>query len=222
MKAFELAGAKNNKFKHLNGVCIKVPITDIFMVQELHLPIYHCMCLMLETAFLRGNKVMEKQMLLNTYINDLTMQEAIKVIEKLLVADKKSYIVPINVDVVMKIEDDPYLKKVVDSGHEDLLDKINIAWFGGREVYSNDVFPKDWEQIYDDLMMFRFNLSGDNSRKNIVNRLAETDGYKSYMESVKKEKQTSLSYRERAEYLHDFLEESSPMVAQSEIPVINM
>ena len=114
------------------------------------------------------------------------------------------------------------LKKVVDSGHEDLLDKINIAWFGGREVYSNDVFPKDWEQIYDDLMMFRFNLSGDNSRKNIVNRLAETDGYKSYMESVKKEKQTSLSYRERAEYLHDFLEESSPMVAQSEIPVINM
>ena len=113
-------------------------------------------------------------------------------------------------------------KKVVDSGHEDLLDKINIAWFGGREVYSNDVFPKDWEQIYDDLMMFRFNLSGDNSRKNIVNRLAETDGYKSYMESVKKEKQTSLSYRERAEYLHDFLEESSPMVAQSEIPVINM
>ncbi len=71
---------------------------------------------------------MEKQSLLNTYINNLTMQEAIKVIEKLLVEKKKSYIIPINVDVVMKIEDDPYLKKVVDSADLVLVDGMPLLW----------------------------------------------------------------------------------------------
>ena len=57
---------------------------------------------------------MEKQPLLNTYINNVTMSETVEAIEQMITADKKSYIVAINVDVVMKIEDDPYLKKVVD------------------------------------------------------------------------------------------------------------
>ena len=57
---------------------------------------------------------MEKQPLLNTYINNVTMSETVEAIEQMITADKKSYILAINVDVVMKIEDDPYLKKVVD------------------------------------------------------------------------------------------------------------
>lgn len=57
---------------------------------------------------------MEKQALLNTYINNVTMSETISAIERMIETDKKSYVVAINVDVVMKIEEDSYLKKVVD------------------------------------------------------------------------------------------------------------
>ena len=57
---------------------------------------------------------MEKQALLNTFINNVTMSETVEAIEQMIAADKKSYIVAINVDVVMKIEADPYLKKIVD------------------------------------------------------------------------------------------------------------
>ena len=52
---------------------------------------------------------MEKQALLNTYINNVTMTETIADIEQMIDANKKSYVVAINVDVVMKIEDDSYL-----------------------------------------------------------------------------------------------------------------
>lgn len=51
---------------------------------------------------------MEKQALLNTYINNVTMPETIAAIEKMIADNKKSYVVAINVDVVMKIENDPY------------------------------------------------------------------------------------------------------------------
>ena len=32
-------------------VCIRVPETETYMIQELHLPVYHCLCLMLEEEF---------------------------------------------------------------------------------------------------------------------------------------------------------------------------
>lgn len=71
---------------------------------------------------------MEKQALLNTYINNVTMSETIEAIEQMIVADKKSYVVAINVDVVMKIEEDPYLKKVVDSADMVLVDGKPLVW----------------------------------------------------------------------------------------------
>lgn len=75
------------------------------------------------------NKVkMEKQTLLNTYINNVTMSETIKEIEAMIASDKKSYIVAINVDVVMKIEDDSYLKKIVDSADMVLVDGKPLVW----------------------------------------------------------------------------------------------
>lgn len=70
----------------------------------------------------------EKQALLNTYINNFSMDEAIETIEQMIVADKKSYVVAINVDVVMKIEDDPYLKKVIDSADMVLVDGKPLVW----------------------------------------------------------------------------------------------
>ena len=55
MKVIGLTGAKNNKLEQVSDVCIKVPQTETYMVQELHLPVYHCLCLMLEERFFGEN-----------------------------------------------------------------------------------------------------------------------------------------------------------------------
>ena len=46
-----LTGAKQNKLEKYCDVCIHVPETETYKIQELHLPIYHCICLMLEDYF---------------------------------------------------------------------------------------------------------------------------------------------------------------------------
>ncbi len=51
MKVVGLTGAKDSKLYAFADVCIKVPQTETYMIQELHLPIYHCLCLMLEDEF---------------------------------------------------------------------------------------------------------------------------------------------------------------------------
>ena len=51
MKVISLTGAKSSKLEQMSDVCIKVPQTETYMIQELHLPVYHCLCLMLEERF---------------------------------------------------------------------------------------------------------------------------------------------------------------------------
>lgn len=51
MKVIGLTGAKDSKLQKYADVCIKAPDTETYMIQELHLPIYHCLCLMLEDKF---------------------------------------------------------------------------------------------------------------------------------------------------------------------------
>lgn len=51
MKVIGLTGIKNSKLEHMCDVCIKVPSEETYMIQELHLPVYHCLCLMLEDRF---------------------------------------------------------------------------------------------------------------------------------------------------------------------------
>ena len=51
MKVVGLTGAKDSKLSALADTCIQVPETETYMVQELHLPVYHCLCLMLEEKF---------------------------------------------------------------------------------------------------------------------------------------------------------------------------
>ena len=46
-----LTGAKENKLMKYADVCIRVPETETYKIQELHLPVYHCLCLMLEDKF---------------------------------------------------------------------------------------------------------------------------------------------------------------------------
>ena len=54
MKVIGLTGAKDSKLAQMSDVCIKVPQTETYMIQELHLPVYHCLCLMLEEEFFGG------------------------------------------------------------------------------------------------------------------------------------------------------------------------
>lgn len=55
MKVIGLTGAKSSKLEQMSDVCIKVPQTETYMIQELHLPVYHCLCLMLEDVFFGEN-----------------------------------------------------------------------------------------------------------------------------------------------------------------------
>lgn len=48
MKVIGLTGAKGGKIKEYADVMIQVPETETYMVQELHLPVYHALCMMLE------------------------------------------------------------------------------------------------------------------------------------------------------------------------------
>ena len=45
---------KESKLSKIADVCIRVPQKETYMVQELHLPVYHTLCLMLEERFFGG------------------------------------------------------------------------------------------------------------------------------------------------------------------------
>lgn len=51
MKVISLTGNNGGELKEISDVSIVVPLQETFMVQEIHLPIYHCLCLMLEDRF---------------------------------------------------------------------------------------------------------------------------------------------------------------------------
>jgi D-sedoheptulose 7-phosphate isomerase len=51
LKVIGLTGQSQNHLMDFADVCIRVPEVDTFKVQELHLPVYHCLCMMLEEKF---------------------------------------------------------------------------------------------------------------------------------------------------------------------------
>lgn len=51
LKVIGLTGKRENKLQCYSDVCIHVPETETYKIQELHLPVYHCLCLMLEDKF---------------------------------------------------------------------------------------------------------------------------------------------------------------------------
>lgn len=51
IKVIGLTGASGGELEKVADVCVKAPETETYMVQECHLPIYHCWCLMLEEKF---------------------------------------------------------------------------------------------------------------------------------------------------------------------------
>ncbi len=51
IKVIGLTGSKGGELAKVADVCVKAPSDETYMIQELHLPIYHCWCLMLEDKF---------------------------------------------------------------------------------------------------------------------------------------------------------------------------
>ena len=49
-----LTGAEGGELAEIADVAVKVPASETYMIQELHLPVYHCWCLMLEDRFFGG------------------------------------------------------------------------------------------------------------------------------------------------------------------------
>ncbi len=54
IKTIALTGKTGGKLKDLADVLINVQEVETFKIQELHLPVYHCLCLMLEEYFFAG------------------------------------------------------------------------------------------------------------------------------------------------------------------------
>ena len=51
IKVIGLTGANGGELARVADVVVKVPEIETYMIQELHLPVYHCWCLMLEEHF---------------------------------------------------------------------------------------------------------------------------------------------------------------------------
>lgn len=51
IKIIGLTGKTGGELATVADVAIKVPEIETYMIQELHLPVYHCLCLMLEDRF---------------------------------------------------------------------------------------------------------------------------------------------------------------------------
>lgn len=83
---------------------------------------------------------MEKQQLLNTYVNNLDMDETLTAIEGFIEEKKNAYVVAINVDVVVRIEKDPYLKEITDSADMVLVDGKPLVWIS--KIYKRPVKAK--------------------------------------------------------------------------------
>lgn len=92
---------------------------------------------------------MDKQPLLNTYVNNIGMCEAIDEICWLIDEKKKSYVVAVNTDVIIKIENDEYLKKISDDADLTLVDGKPLIWISKllkrpvkEKISGSDLVPK--------------------------------------------------------------------------------
>lgn len=51
LRVIALTGEHESRLSALADVAIRVPETETYRIQELHLPVYHCLCMMLEERF---------------------------------------------------------------------------------------------------------------------------------------------------------------------------
>ena len=51
VKSVAVTGEKESKLSSLADLCIRLPETETFKIQELTLPVYHCLAAMVEDKF---------------------------------------------------------------------------------------------------------------------------------------------------------------------------
>lgn len=92
---------------------------------------------------------MAKQRLLNITIDNLSMSEAINEIEAKIIRKEKAYIVPVNVDVIVKSDKDTVLKKILDKADMVLVDGKPLIWISKwlkrpikEKISGSDLVPK--------------------------------------------------------------------------------
>ncbi len=92
---------------------------------------------------------MSRMKFLNTEIDNLTMDEAIKKIDELIVEKNPSYVVTPNVDHIVKLDSDEEFKAVYKDADLILTDGMPLIWiskFKGtpikEKVSGSDLFPK--------------------------------------------------------------------------------
>ena len=56
LKTLAFTGKNGGKLKEICDECVCAPETETYKVQELHLPIYHCLCAMLEEEFFEDKR----------------------------------------------------------------------------------------------------------------------------------------------------------------------
>lgn len=56
IRIVSLTGKNGGQLAEFEDVGIHVPETETYKIQELHLPVYHCICMMLEEYFFGGEK----------------------------------------------------------------------------------------------------------------------------------------------------------------------
>jgi N-acetylglucosaminyldiphosphoundecaprenol N-acetyl-beta-D-mannosaminyltransferase len=71
---------------------------------------------------------MKKQSLLNIFVNNVDWEETVQAIDEMIAAGKPSYIVEINVDVLLKIEKDPCLQEITRQASLTLVDGKPLIW----------------------------------------------------------------------------------------------
>ena len=56
IRVIGLTGVGGGKLAELADVTVRAPAEETYLIQELHLPVYHCWCLMLEERFFGGGE----------------------------------------------------------------------------------------------------------------------------------------------------------------------
>ena len=91
---------------------------------------------------------MEKMRLLNTYVNNVTLDEAVEFLLQKIREQTPAYVVEVNVDVVVKMETDLVLRQITGNADLTLVDGQPLIWISklyGRplkmKVSGSDLVP---------------------------------------------------------------------------------
>lgn len=71
---------------------------------------------------------MKKEKFLNTYIDNIYFNESLDIIESFIADGKNHYVVTINTDFIVKMEDDKYFKQIVDNADLAVIDGKPLIW----------------------------------------------------------------------------------------------